>query len=87
MRLKDLRIFLGSWLLLGVALAQQPSGLRKPTYGDVSYGPYGERNLLDFWKADSETPTPVLVSIHGGGFLGGNKTIEFQPLLELCLKS
>src|SRR5262245_58305888 len=44
----------------------------KPTYADVSYGPH-ERNVLDFYKADSKTPTPLIVYIHGGGFVGGNK--------------
>ena len=45
-----------------------------PTHADVKYGPH-ERNVLDFWQAKSDEPAPVLVSIHGGGFRGGNKTI------------
>jgi acetyl esterase/lipase len=40
--------------------------------------------VLDFWKADSKAPTPVLVSIHGGGFVGGNKNVSPQ-LLKECL--
>jgi acetyl esterase len=44
----------------------------KPTYADVSYGPH-ERNVLDFWQAPSKTPAPVVVYIHGGGFVGGSK--------------
>ena len=39
---------------------------------DVAYGPH-PRNTLDFWKAKSATPTPLLVVIHGGGFYGGSK--------------
>src|SRR3954466_7126937 len=38
-----------------------------PTFADVPYGPF-ERNKLDFWKAKSDKPAPVIVFIHGGGF-------------------
>ncbi len=48
--------------------------LPKPTLADVAYGTH-ERQILDFWKADSSTPTPVLFNIHGGGWVGGDKTI------------
>src|ERR1043165_9459952 len=44
-----------------------------PTAADVHYGPH-ERNVLDFWKAPSEQPTPLVVYIHGGGFVAGDKS-------------
>lgn len=44
----------------------------KPTFADVAYGPH-ERNVLDFFQAKSERPTPLVVFIHGGGFVGGDK--------------
>lgn len=44
-----------------------------PTHENVAYGPH-ERNVLDFWQADSDRPTPVVVYIHGGGFRSGDKT-------------
>jgi acetyl esterase/lipase len=56
-----------------------------PTHADVKYGPH-ERNVMDVWLAKSDKPTPVLVSIHGGGFLGGNKSVEGN-LLRQCLDS
>ena len=64
-------------LLTGLTHAQQkPSGyppeVPKPTYSDVSYGKH-ERNVLDFWKAKSKSPTPVAFVIHGGGWKGGSK--------------
>jgi acetyl esterase len=43
-----------------------------PTFKNITYGPH-ERNGLDFWKADSTTPTPLVIFIHGGGFRGGSK--------------
>jgi acetyl esterase/lipase len=40
---------------------------------DVKYGP-AERNLLDVFTAeDSASPRPVLIFVHGGGFVAGNK--------------
>ena len=43
-----------------------------PLYADVRYGPH-ERNVLDFWQARAEEPTPLVIYIHGGGFRGGSK--------------
>lgn len=56
-----------------------------PTHADVKYGPH-ERNVMDVWLAKSDKPTPVLVSIHGGAFLGGNKSVSAGILSE-CLDS
>jgi len=77
-------------LVAGMAVAQQPGrkpGLapQPPTHPDVKYGPYA-RNVMDVWLAKSERPTPVLVSIHGGGFSGGNKSVSHSLLAE-CLRS
>jgi arylformamidase len=44
-----------------------------PTYANVSYGPH-QRNVLDFWKAEGAGPRPLLVAIHGGGWVAGDKT-------------
>ena len=64
---------------------EAPKYLTPPTYTDVKYGP-AARNVMDVWLAKSDKPTPVLVSIHGGGFRGGNKSVA-SSLLEDCLKS
>jgi len=58
---------------------------RRPTHEDVKYGPH-MRNVMDVWLARSDEPTPVLVSIHGGGFRGGNKSVS-PDLLRRCLDS
>lgn len=43
-----------------------------PTVADVPYGPH-ERQVLDFYKAESDKPTPLLFFIHGGGWVAGDK--------------
>ena len=43
-----------------------------PTLGGVSYG-NDPRQILDFWKADTKEPAPVLFFIHGGGWHSGDK--------------
>ena len=44
----------------------------KPTEANVRYGEH-ERHVLDFWKAESSAPTPLVFIIHGGGWVGGSK--------------
>ena len=49
-----------------------------PTVADFAYGTESERQKLDFYKADSDRPTPVVVMIHGGGWIRGDKD-TYQP--------
>lgn len=49
-----------------------PVAQPKPFAANVPYGKH-ERQVLDFWKAESATPTPLLFYIHGGGWQGGDK--------------
>jgi hypothetical protein len=56
-----------------------------PTHADVKYGPH-KRNVMDVWLAKAGKPRPVLVSIHGGGFRGGNKSVS-GGILKACLDS
>ena len=59
-----------------------------PTLADVAYGPH-ERNVLDFWQAPAATsanPTPVVVYIHGGGFITGDKSrVRRDAIVLQCL--
>ena len=43
-----------------------------PTAASVAYGTH-ERQVLDFWQAKSERPTPLVLYIHGGGWRNGDK--------------
>lgn len=55
-----------------------------PTEFDVAYGPHVKQKL-HFWKAESETPTPLLFFIHGGGWMGGGRMSGLTPLLSPML--
>src|SRR6516225_8834777 len=46
--------------------------------------PYGKhpRQVLDFFQAKSEKPTPVVFYIHGGGWRAGDKKTNPQPFLD-----
>src|SRR3954468_14405995 len=48
----------------------------------VAYGKH-ERQVLDFYQAKSDQPTPVVFHIHGGGWQGGDKKgLKPKPFLE-----
>ena len=59
-------------MLVAVPVQDRRGAKPPPTHRNVSYGPH-ERNVIDFWKAKSKAPAPLVVYIHGGGFRGGNK--------------
>ncbi len=57
-----------------------------PTHPDLQYGDH-KNTVMDVWLADSTKPTPIVVAIHGGGFIGGDKSkyhgcAELQACLE-----
>jgi acetyl esterase/lipase len=49
-------------------------------------GPHAKQ-VLHFWKAEAEKPTPLVFFIHGGGWQNGNRTSGLAPLLEPLLKA
>lgn len=52
--------------------ASYDASVPKPTVVGARYGNH-ERHVLDFWKAKSSAPTPLVFVIHGGGWQGGSK--------------
>jgi acetyl esterase/lipase len=62
-------------LLFAAALARA-EGEPKKLIG-VAYGTH-PRQVLDFYQAKSDRPTPVVFHIHGGGWQGGDKK-GFNP--------
>ncbi len=48
-------------------------GWPAPTIRNVRYGPHWERNVFDFWSAETDRPAPVYFYIHGGGWSANEK--------------
>lgn len=66
----------------------RPTVAPAPTLADVAYGP-APRNVLDFWRAptaSADHPAAVVVYIHGGGFVAGDKSgVRRDQLVQQCL--
>ena len=90
-----LRVGLSIWLTLQLAAigyaqqaaandAPKPAAASpQPTAADVRYGRY-DRNVLDFYKAGTVGPAPVLIYFHGGGWIRGDKrsALTVAPVLK-----
>jgi len=60
-------------LLFNPLIQAQIHAKPEPTYAGVRYGPH-ERNLLDFYRAKSDGPSPLVIFIPGGGFVKSSRT-------------
>ncbi|WP_293052508.1 alpha/beta hydrolase [Mycobacterium sp.] len=57
---------------------------------DLSYGPYGTRNLLDIWRhpdLDRDARAPVLLQVPGGAWMVGSKRQQAYPLMSHLAES
>jgi len=63
-----------------------PRPPRPPDVVGVRYGPH-ERNDLDLYLAKSDKPAPLVLHIHGGAFVVGNKNAISPFLLDACAKA
>ena len=59
-----------------------------PNHSNLNYS-YGmfERTTLDLWLAKTESPSPLVVYFHGGGFRWGDKQNANQEFLENMLEN
>ena len=78
--------FLAQFLCLGgilLPIAQSQAQVPAPDLANIKYGP-DQHNVLDFWKAASAKPTPIVIYIHGGGFTGGDKSLgpKVMPIAD-----
>jgi len=55
-----------------------------PTLANIPYLPH-VANVIDFYKAESDEPTPLVLYIHGGAFRGGSKNGISQGALKPLL--
>lgn len=53
----------------------------KPTMADVAYGKH-PKQVLHFWKAESDKPAPLLFFIHGGAWQSGDRSSGLTNMLE-----
>ncbi len=83
-------------LVVPVALhAQQKAPAKKkappprpmPMVADFAYGKESERQKFDFWQARSDKPTPVMLLIHGGGWVNGDKSSYGANMIEPFLEA
>jgi hypothetical protein len=51
---------------------KEPPKLPPTTVSAMPYGKH-ERQVIDFWQAKANAPTPMVLFIHGGGWRGGDK--------------
>lgn len=62
-------------------------GFSRPTYPgvdirrDLPYGPH-RRNRADLYLPADRVDAPIVIQVHGGGWVSGNKTQQGQPLLS-----
>lgn len=70
-----------SLLLLSVVGTLAAADRPQPTQAEVAYGPY-PRNVLDLYLAKSNRPTPLIIYIHGGGFVAGDKHTINPAMIE-----
>jgi len=70
----------------GQGKSPAPAAGVKPTHANVPYGPH-PRNVLDLYLAPSATPTPLVIYIHGGGFVAGDKSQIIPAMVRSMLDS
>jgi acetyl esterase/lipase len=69
-------------LFLAVVLAGLQVRAEEPKQlSDVPYGSH-PRQVMDFYQAESEQPTPVVFYIHGGGWQAGDKKTNPKAFLD-----
>src|SRR4051794_2320438 len=59
--------------------AEPPKPPVPPTAANVAYGPH-PRNVLDFFEAKADAPTPLVFCIHGGGWRAGDKSSYYSSV-------
>ena len=63
----------------------EKAGELSPDRIDIAYGPH-ERNVMDLYTAPGSCPHPLLLYIHGGGFMNGDKLRINREFFNLCLQ-
>jgi acetyl esterase/lipase len=72
MKNKIIILFAALLLVPVITLSAANSPRPKPMLANVPYGTHAKQ-VLDFYKAESSVPTPLVFFIHGGGWMGSDK--------------
>ena len=59
-----------------------PAGVQE--WNNISYGPYGKDNLLDVYRPAGKGRCPIIVNIHGGGYVYGDKELYKRYSMDLA---
>ena len=51
---------------------------------DISYGPHRKHNLMDIYYPEGADRCPIIVSVHGGGFVYGDKELYSRYCMDLA---
>lgn len=70
--------------ILALAFTAASVSAQSPTHANVPYGRH-ERQVLDYYQAQTEQPAPLLFFIHGGGWMSGDKANP--DFLAKCLEN
>jgi acetyl esterase/lipase len=73
---------IGATIALCMPLHEGVSDAGLKTARDLAYGP-ADRHRLDVFASESDGPSrPMLLFVHGGGFVGGNKSNPGSPFYD-----
>ncbi|MCI0333437.1 MAG: hypothetical protein L0228_09460 [Planctomycetes bacterium] len=83
---RSLMLLLVLFVVPQIAAADKDAKIRAAgptsTVADHKYGNNSDRQVLDFWRAESDKPTPVVLVIHGGGWKGGQPCRRIENSLR-----
>lgn len=82
--MKSLLSLCSALVLFGGNIFAAATDLPVPTLADVAYGKH-PKQVMHFWQAKSDKPTPLVFFIHGGGWMGGNRSMVTRifPMQEM----
>ena len=59
-----------------------PAGVKE--WNNISYGPHGKENLLDVYRPLNAGKCPIIVNVHGGGYVYGDKELYKRYCMDLA---
>lgn len=59
-----------------------PAGVNESL--NLPYGTYGKHNLLDVYRPEGKEGCPIIVSVHGGGYVYGDKELYKRYCMDLA---